>query len=50
MHVEAAGPALLVVLELDGRLMFQNVVSTVNAARRARFAEISFTPPSGTGR
>ncbi len=40
----------IVVLELDGRLMFQNVVSTVNAARRARFAEISFTPPSGTAR
>ncbi len=39
----------LVVLELDGSLMFQNVVSTVNAARKARLEEIAFTPPSGTG-
>lgn len=40
----------LLVLELDGRLNFQNVVSTVNAARRAQFTSISFTPPAGTQR
>lgn len=45
--LEADGKKPLVVLELDPRLMFQNVVSTVNAAKKAKFANISFTPPAG---
>ena len=48
VFLEEQKKAPLVVLELDPRLMFQNVISTVNAARKARLEEISFTPPSGT--
>lgn len=46
-QLEADGKKPLVILELDPRLMFQNVVSTVNAAKKAKFANISFTPPGG---
>jgi len=46
-QLEADGKTPLVVLELDPRLTFQNVVSTVNAAKKAKFAHISFTPPGG---
>ena len=48
--LEADGKKPLVVLELDPRLTFQNVVSAVNAAKKAKFADISFTPPSGVPR
>ena len=49
-QLEADGKKPLVVLELDPRLTFQNVVWTVNAAKKARFANISFTPPGGVPR
>jgi biopolymer transport protein ExbD len=45
--LERDGKKPLVILELDGRLIFQNVVSAVNAAKKAKFADVSFTPPSG---
>ena len=41
------GKVPVVVLDLEGELTYQNVVSTVNAAKRAQFADISFTPPAG---
>ena len=41
------GKEPVLVLDLDRRLTFQNVVSTVNAAKRAKFADISFLPPAG---
>ena len=47
---EDMGKQPVVVLDLDPELNFQNVVSTVNAARRARFSDISFLPPAGEGR
>lgn len=47
LQLEAEGKKPLVILELDPRLMFQSVVSSVNAAKKAKFANVSFTPPSG---
>ena len=44
---ETFGKVPVVVLDLHPELTFQNVVSAVNAAKRARFANISFLPPSG---
>jgi biopolymer transport protein ExbD len=49
-RLEADGLKALVILELAPGLMFQNVVSTVNAAKKARFSAISFTPPGGLRR
>jgi len=46
-QLEADGKKPLVILELDPRLTFQNVVSAINAAKKAKFAHISFTPPAG---
>jgi len=47
MQLEAEGKKPLVILELDARLMFQSVVSAVNAAKKAKFPSVSFTPPAG---
>jgi biopolymer transport protein ExbD len=47
LQLGGEGKKPMVILELDPRLMFQNVVSTVNAAKKAKFASISFTPPAG---
>lgn len=48
LQLELDGKSPIVVLELDPRLIYQNVVWTINAAKKADFANISFTPPAGT--
>jgi biopolymer transport protein ExbD len=43
--LEAEGKDPVVVLDLADDLVFQNVVSTVNATKQASFENVSFTPP-----
>ncbi len=49
LDLEARGDSPLVILELDRRLTFQNVISTINATKKARCTRIAFTPPAGIG-
>ena len=44
--LEAEGKTPLVILDLDPRLLFQNVVSALNAAKKAKLPNVSFTPPA----
>ena len=45
-EIKETGKTPMIVLDLHPRLRYQNVVSTINAAKRADFKSISFTPPA----
>lgn len=45
-RIKHAGDEPFVVLDMDGKLAYQSVMSTINAAKSAGIENLNFTPPS----